>query len=191
MPLTPAQVRGVAFNKPPIGKRGYHEDEVDALLNVVEAELARLLEENTHLRNQLTQGDQQPPPEVSNTAATPRQPALPAMNQPHSGGEADYHHHAARVLNLAQQTADRMISQAQAEADAYSATPHPRPAAAAPSPNDGRGSDPPDHTPGANHPRRRSCPGRHRRAAITGKGKQDRISTTRAAASTRRTHHRA
>ncbi|MCX6465420.1 MAG: DivIVA domain-containing protein, partial [Pseudonocardiales bacterium] len=42
MPLTPADVHNVAFSKPPIGKRGYNEDEVDAFLDLVEAELARL-----------------------------------------------------------------------------------------------------------------------------------------------------
>jgi DivIVA domain-containing protein len=38
MPLTPADVHNVVFKKPPIGKRGYDEDEVDAFLDVVEAE---------------------------------------------------------------------------------------------------------------------------------------------------------
>ena len=47
MPLTPADVHNVAFKKPSIGKRGYDEDEVDAFLDVVEAELSRLIEENT------------------------------------------------------------------------------------------------------------------------------------------------
>ena len=37
--LTPEQVRGVAFHKPPLGKRGYNEDEVDAFLDLVESEL--------------------------------------------------------------------------------------------------------------------------------------------------------
>lgn len=37
--LTPEQVRGIAFSKPPIGKRGYHEGEVDAFLDHVEAAL--------------------------------------------------------------------------------------------------------------------------------------------------------
>ena len=36
MPLTPADVHNVAFSKPPIGKRGYNEDEVDAFLDLVE-----------------------------------------------------------------------------------------------------------------------------------------------------------
>jgi len=59
MPVTPADVCNVVFSKPPIGKRGYHEDEVDAFLDVVQAELARLIQENTDLRNQVEQLDQQ------------------------------------------------------------------------------------------------------------------------------------
>src|ERR1700733_14633646 len=50
MPLTPAEVHNVAFKKPPIGKRGYDEEEVDAFLDIVEVELSRLLEENNELK---------------------------------------------------------------------------------------------------------------------------------------------
>lgn len=50
MPLTPADVHNVAFSKPPIGKRGYNEDEVDAFLDLVEQEFARIIEENNDLR---------------------------------------------------------------------------------------------------------------------------------------------
>src|SRR4051794_24514343 len=80
MPLTPADVHNVVFKKPPIGKRGYDEDEVDPIprppagvqtvvlknppigrggydedgadpsLDVGEAEPARLIEENNALR---------------------------------------------------------------------------------------------------------------------------------------------
>ena len=39
MPLTPADVHNVAFSKPPIGKRGYNEDEVDAFLDRIVATL--------------------------------------------------------------------------------------------------------------------------------------------------------
>ncbi|HEY3505861.1 MAG TPA: DivIVA domain-containing protein [Actinocatenispora sp.] len=53
MPLTPADVHNVAFKKPPIGKRGYDEDEVDAFLDEVERELVRLVEDNNELRAQL------------------------------------------------------------------------------------------------------------------------------------------
>src|SRR5438093_334034 len=59
MPLTPADVHNVAFSKPPIGKRGYNEDEVDAFLDLVEVELSRLIEENNELRQQVEQLDAQ------------------------------------------------------------------------------------------------------------------------------------
>ena len=37
--LAAEQVHNVAFSKPPLGKRGYNEDEVDAFLELVEATL--------------------------------------------------------------------------------------------------------------------------------------------------------
>jgi DivIVA domain-containing protein len=37
--LTPEQVHNVAFSKPPLFKRGYNEDEVDAFLDRVESTL--------------------------------------------------------------------------------------------------------------------------------------------------------
>lgn len=62
MPLTPADVHNVAFKKPPIGKRGYDEDEVDAFLDEVERELARLIEDNNELRAQAGGGVRPPSP---------------------------------------------------------------------------------------------------------------------------------
>jgi len=62
MPLTPADVHNVAFKKPPIGKRGYDEEEVDAFLDEVERELARLIEENNELRAQVERGGRGPAP---------------------------------------------------------------------------------------------------------------------------------
>ena len=59
MPLTPADVHNVAFSKPPIGKRGYNEDEVDAFLDLVETELTRLIEENADLRQRVSELDQE------------------------------------------------------------------------------------------------------------------------------------
>ena len=47
MPLTPTDVHNIAFSKPPIGKRGCHEDEVDAFLDLVQAELTRLPAEHS------------------------------------------------------------------------------------------------------------------------------------------------
>src|SRR3954454_22970646 len=60
MPLTPAEVHNVAFKKPPIGKRGYDEEEVDAFLDIIEVELSRLIEENNDLRARLSSGQPAP-----------------------------------------------------------------------------------------------------------------------------------
>jgi DivIVA domain-containing protein len=126
MPLTPADVHNVAFSKPPIGKRGYNEDEVDAFLDLVEAELARLIEENNDLRNQVEELDQQlsAAPADSGRSLRPPEPPRPTMapvpvpsmaEQTSPGG--DHHVQAAKVLGLAQEMADRLTGEAKAEAD--------------------------------------------------------------------------
>jgi DivIVA domain-containing protein len=125
MPLTPADVHNVAFSKPPIGKRGYNEDEVDAFLDLVEAELTRLIEENNDLRNRVEQIDQQLRAAPVDTGGNlrPLEPPRPAMapvpppmrEQTSSGG--DHHVQAAKVLGLAQEMADRLTGEAKAEAD--------------------------------------------------------------------------
>src|SRR5919108_4609192 len=125
MPLTPADVHNVAFSKPPIGKRGYNEDEVDAFLDLVEAELARLIEENNDLRNQVEQLDQQLRAGPVDTGRNlrplePPRPVMapvppPMMEQTAPGG--DHHVQAAKVLGLAQEMADRLTGEAKAEAD--------------------------------------------------------------------------
>jgi DivIVA domain-containing protein len=57
MPLTPAEVHNVVFKKPPIGKRGYDEEEVDAFLDIIEVELARLIDENADLKDRSPGGE--------------------------------------------------------------------------------------------------------------------------------------
>src|SRR5689334_10234015 len=125
MPVTPADVHNVAFSKPPIGKRGYNEDEVDAFLDLVEAELARLIEENNDLRNQVEQLDQQLRAGPVDTGRNlrplePPRPVMapvppPMMEQTTPGG--DHHVQAAKVLGLAQEMADRLTGEAKGEAD--------------------------------------------------------------------------
>jgi DivIVA domain-containing protein len=119
MPLTPADVHNVAFKKPSIGKRGYDEDEVDAFLDVVEAELARLIEENSELTARLTEfeagGTPAPKAVAAPVAAAPAAPAA-AAPAPAASSEAA-HTQAARLLGLAQETADRLTQEAKAESD--------------------------------------------------------------------------
>jgi DivIVA domain-containing protein len=114
MPLTPADVHNVVFKKPPIGKRGYDEDEVDAFLDVVEAELARLIEENNELRagsggRAPVRAEQpEPAPAPQPVAAPP-----PPVQQPREDDSA----RASRMLALATETADRYVNEAKAQAE--------------------------------------------------------------------------
>jgi len=109
MPLTPADVHNVAFKKPSIGKRGYDEDEVDAFLDVVEAELSRLIEENAALTGRLSEF------EAGGTPAPREQAPAAAPTAPVAAGNG--HTQAARLLQLAQETADRLTEEAKAESD--------------------------------------------------------------------------
>ena len=114
MPLTPADVHNVVFKKPPIGKRGYDEDEVDAFLDVVEAELARLIEENNELRALGSRGSapvQAPEPAQAAAVAPPVQ--QPAVQQPREDDSA----RASRMLALATETADRYVNEAKTQAE--------------------------------------------------------------------------
>ncbi len=143
MSLTPADVHNVAFSKPPIGKRGYNEDEVDAFLDLVETELARLIEENNELRTQVEQLDAElestrgelqgaksgppappapaePPRRLSSVPASAPAPASALeQTQTHGGfgdtGEPNVQ--AAKVLGLAQEMADRLTGEAKSESD--------------------------------------------------------------------------
>jgi DivIVA domain-containing protein len=136
MSLTPADVHNVAFSKPPIGKRGYNEDEVDAFLDLVETELARLIEDNNELRQQMEQLDAElestrseldsaksapPMREEPSRRLAPVPPPQSAMEQTqaHSmvGDSAEPNVQAAKVLGLAQEMADRLTAEAKTESD--------------------------------------------------------------------------
>lgn len=134
MPLTPADVHNVAFSKPPIGKRGYNEDEVDAFLDLVETELTRLVEENADLRQRVSEldqdlaaaragGGQQAIPSIPVYEPTPEPVAPPPQQMPvvqpatYEAPTEEQHLKAARVLSLAQDTADRLTGTARAESE--------------------------------------------------------------------------
>jgi DivIVA domain-containing protein len=132
MPLTPADVHNVAFSKPPIGKRGYNEDEVDAFLDLVENELTRLIEENADLRQRVAELDQEAASARADGGGQPTQaiplyeqpepepapqPVYEAPSQPAAPVSGDQHLKAARVLSLAQDTADRLTGTAKTESD--------------------------------------------------------------------------
>ncbi|MET0423346.1 MAG: DivIVA domain-containing protein [Actinoplanes sp.] len=152
MPLTPADIHNMAFKKPPMGKRGYDEEEVDAFLDEVEQELIRLLEENMVLQDQIQRGggggnagQQAASMQMSSELAGLAQQldrlqeararaeqnarsmqaqlerartATPAAPPP----SADADDRNARVLMMAQRTADDHMRDAEREADALLST---------------------------------------------------------------------
>ena len=65
MLLTQADVHNVAFAKPPIGKRGYNEDEVDQFLDLVEDSLAQLNDEIDRLKDELAAAESKSPAPAS------------------------------------------------------------------------------------------------------------------------------
>lgn len=139
MPLTPADVHNVIFKKPPIGKRGYDEDDVDAFLDEVERELARLIEENNELKNQSVAvpagaagNDGQLRTVLAENAELKQQigrlhqekqradQAVSALQQGKTANPASENtgeQQALRVLMLAQRTADDHVADARREAD--------------------------------------------------------------------------
>jgi DivIVA domain-containing protein len=141
MPLTPADVRNKQFSTTRL-RPGYDEEEVDAFLDEVEAELDRLIQENEELRAKLAECLRgkvpamaapivEPKPDVAKIPEPPRPPE-PVQPQPQPEPEPalggglgmapapsgeDNMDTAARVLALAQQTADQAIADARREAD--------------------------------------------------------------------------
>jgi DivIVA domain-containing protein len=130
MPLTPADVRNKQFSTTRL-RPGYDEEEVDAFLDEIEAELDRLIQENEELRAKLAEvlrGGGKPAMALASPLSDPRpdqfvpaptgtllEPerrpvAIPARPD---GGSMES---VARVLSLAQQTADQAVADARREA---------------------------------------------------------------------------
>ncbi|GAA4615526.1 cell wall synthesis protein Wag31 [Actinoallomurus liliacearum] len=147
MPLTPADVRNKQFSTTRL-RPGYDEEEVDAFLDEVEAELDRLIQENEELRAKLAECLRgkvpamaapivEPKPEITHLPEPPKPPEPKPEHEPMMGGLGlppapqapppppppmatpgeDNMDTAARVLALAQQTADQAIADARREAD--------------------------------------------------------------------------
>ena len=124
MPLMPADVRNKQFATTRL-RPGYDEEEVDAFLDEVETELERLLQENQELRAKLAErpgtpavpalGSALTEPAPERMAAEPvlpgpqRTPAPTLMGVPGQEPSMDT---VARVLVLAQQTADQALADA-------------------------------------------------------------------------------
>jgi DivIVA domain-containing protein len=134
MPLTPADVRNKQFSTTRL-RPGYDEEEVDAFLDEVEAELDRFIQENEELRAKLAEvlrgggkpamsalssplSDQQSDMMAPEPPMEYRRPEPMRQNSMYSSEDNNNSMDtAARVLSLAQQTADQAIADARREAD--------------------------------------------------------------------------
>ncbi|MEU4424094.1 DivIVA domain-containing protein [Actinoplanes sp. NPDC024001] len=142
MPLTPADIHNVEFGKSPLGRRGYDAEQVDALLDEVTDEMSRLLEENDLLQTRARRTDAVAAEPAADgrdraeiaAAAAELDRARRACDQAEQGarllkrqldearravapalsGSAD----PARVLAMAQRTADDHLSQARQKSQA-------------------------------------------------------------------------
>jgi DivIVA domain-containing protein len=74
VPLTPADIHNREFGKATLGKRGYDEEQVDALLDEVSMEMINLLEENADLLNRAG-----PPPAATRRDNGPAEAELMAL----------------------------------------------------------------------------------------------------------------
>src|SRR5262249_1078868 len=135
MPLTPADVRNKQFSTTRL-RPGYDEEEVDAFLDEVEVELDRLIQENEDrgaklvesmrggtavpaLNSPLTEHEPDlmaPEPMRPEPERRP-EPAMMSSEYKMAPPPEDNMDTAARVLALAQQTADQAIADARREAD--------------------------------------------------------------------------
>jgi DivIVA domain-containing protein len=134
MPLTPADVRNKQFSTTRL-RPGYDEEEVDAFLDEVEAELDRLIQENEELRAKLAEvlrGGGKPAMSALSSPLSDQKSDMMAPEPPMEYRRPEPMHQssmyssddnnnsmdtAARVLSLAQQTADQAIADARREAD--------------------------------------------------------------------------
>jgi DivIVA domain-containing protein len=126
VPLSPAEVRDVVFSQPPVGEPGFHEDEVGEFVDLVHAELTRLVEENDALRDQVEQLDQQlraasggtghhhGPRRSGRSVMTRIRSLIGNQSRPRDGEDEPQ---LSMVLACAQHRADQITTQAHAEAD--------------------------------------------------------------------------
>jgi DivIVA domain-containing protein len=117
VPITPADIDAKEFR---VTLRGYAVEEVDSFLDEVEAELARLLALPEETGSPAGPRGELPGSAAAEPGSWPAptgevgsRPADPADE----GTDGQVAHRAVRVLRLAEQTADQLITDAKAEAE--------------------------------------------------------------------------
>jgi DivIVA domain-containing protein len=139
MPLTAAEVRATQFSTTRM-RAGYDMDEVDAFLDIVEADVSQYADELQRsrdgeavlrtqcdqLQTRLTLAEQRvadnetglAPAGAASAAVAPTAPAVPAELEAHLGDNPE----AAAVLAVAQRTADEIVRFAETRAQAVRAS---------------------------------------------------------------------
>lgn len=134
MPLTAAEVRATQFSTTRM-RAGYDMDEVDAFLDIIEADVAQYVDELQRSRDgeavlrtqcdqlqaRLTAAEQRLAEAQEQLATASHAEAAPAAPEPQVSAELQAqlgeHPDAAAVLAAAQATADDIVRSAQARAD--------------------------------------------------------------------------
>jgi len=121
MPLTAADVEAKQFSSSGLGRRGYDEAEVDDFLDEVQTELTRLHTDNADLRTRLEAAQRElsalrqagagGDAEVVRAPAAEAEATPPQVQPGVPPAEA-----AARVLALAERTAEQFVAEARSEA---------------------------------------------------------------------------
>jgi DivIVA domain-containing protein len=96
--LTPAELQAVTFQRAPLGRRGFDEDQVRAFLRQVEQELVRVLNEKAALEHEVG---------ALRDRISGNRGAASAVQA------EDAHIQAVRILSKAQETADHYVADAQ------------------------------------------------------------------------------
>jgi DivIVA domain-containing protein len=117
MALTPGDVHNVSFKKPPMGRRGYDEGEVDAFLDTVEREVGKLHADNTALTAEVDRLRR-----LLDQAGSPAHRAVMAADgspipTPVGMSPEQANAQSVKILAMAQETADRFIADAQTQAE--------------------------------------------------------------------------
>lgn len=103
--ISSQEIQTVTFSKPPIGKRGYNEDEVDAFLDHLDAGVQEW--ENT-LASQQREID-----ELRRRPVDPERTPIQMAPAPPPPAQEPPSLQAARVLEAAERTADSVVAQAE------------------------------------------------------------------------------
>ena len=124
MAITPADIESMTFSA--AKKNGYNTEEVDAFLDQLSGEVDAMLQKIADLKSRLNSSEQQLAASQAQVAQLMEQnegagafgfPATPIAAEPQDAGIIASERQISQVLIIAQQSADKLIADAQVNAD--------------------------------------------------------------------------